>query len=209
VFALSPGVRSVAGAGVTAARLLGRGKPFHVVGLVAMSDTTVCPGCRVELPRSDWPGGNSRFNATAECAEAAGELLGFETEHQARLGQLHQLRIDAYGAQHTGPQTPPITTVFALNGLYMYFERGSSGLDVRTAHGIMANTFDAWPGLTPPARVGDLTAYDVLRAGSVDQVEQTLIEWARQVWAAWPGSDRDLVRKLTDDLVPARYLPRA
>ncbi|HEY3005004.1 MAG TPA: DUF5946 family protein, partial [Kribbellaceae bacterium] len=65
-----------------------------------------------------------------------------------------------------------------------------------------------WPRLTPPPRVGHLTAYDVLCAGGVDQVEAALIEWARQVWDAWPEPARDIVRRLTIDLVPARYLPK-
>lgn len=169
------------------------------------TELTRCPGCRIELPRSDWPGGNPKYRASAECQESAGGLLGYEVEHLDRLGHLHQLRIDAYGAQHTGEATPPITTVFALNGLYMYFERGSTGLDVRTAHGIMANTWSRWPKLLPPERVGTLTAHDVWQGGSVEEVERLVVQWAEQVWAAWPEADRDTVRRLTDDLVPARY----
>ncbi|WP_112248375.1 DUF5946 family protein [Kribbella monticola] len=169
-----------------------------------------CPGCQAVLPLSDWPGASSGYNASPECAEVAGQLLGFEVDHQAALGHLHQLRIDAYGAQHVGPQTRPITTIFALNGLYMYFERGSGNLDVRTAHGIMANSYSEWPVLTPPTRVGTLTAHAVLQAApdGVRAVEQRLIEWARQVWEAWPGQDQQLVRDLTIQLVPARYFHR-
>jgi hypothetical protein len=57
---------------------------------------------------------------------------------------------------HVGPRTRPITTIFALNGLYMYFERGSGNLDVRTAHGIMANKYSDWPDQDREL-VGDLT----------------------------------------------------
>ena len=134
----------------------------------------------------------------------AGELLGFEVEHAARLGYLHQLRIDAYGAQHVNPAGPRIGPVFALNGLYMYLERGSGNIDVRTAHGIMANSYDDWPRLVPPPRVGELTAYDVLTAGGVDEVESTLLNWAAQVWESWPDTDRETIRKLTVELVPER-----
>jgi hypothetical protein len=49
-------------------------------------------------------------------------LLGFEVENAARLGDLHQLRIDAYGAQHAGEHTPAIGTIVPLNGLYMFLE---------------------------------------------------------------------------------------
>ncbi|MFG1909314.1 DUF5946 family protein [Kribbella sp. NPDC048928] len=166
--------------------------------------STVCPGCGSVLPSSGWPEA-PKYNATPECAEVAGELLGYEVQNAARLGYLHQLRIDAYGAQHVAPDGPRIGPVFALNGLYMFLERGSGNLDVRTAHGIMANSFDDWPRLVPPARVGELTAYDVLTAGGVDEVESTLLRWAREVWEAWPDAERAAVRKLTVEIVPERY----
>lgn len=139
----------------------------------------------------------------------AGELLGFEVENAAWFGYLHQLRIDAYGAQHVNPDAPRIGSVFALNGLYMFFERGSGNLDVRSAHGIMANSYDDWPRLVPPAKVGELTAYDVLTAGTVDDVESALLKWAREVWESWPDDDRRLIRKLTVDLVPERCFKRS
>ncbi|GAA1134771.1 hypothetical protein GCM10009630_36740 [Kribbella jejuensis] len=169
--------------------------------------STICPGCRAELPVSDWPE-TPKYNASRECAEVAGELLGFEIEHAARLGYLHQLRIDAYGAQHVNPNAPRIGPVFALNGLYMFLERGSGNVDVRTAHGIMANSYDDWPRLVPPARAGELTAYDVLTAGGVDEVESTLLRWAAQVWESWPDAERETIRNLTVELVPERYFRR-
>jgi hypothetical protein len=90
----------------------------------------------------------------------------------------------------------------------MFFERGSGNLDVRTAHGIMANSYDDWPRLVPPARVGELTAYDVLTAGTVDDVESALLKWAREVWESWPDGDRELIRRLTVELVPERCFKR-
>ena len=164
-----------------------------------------CPGCRIDLPVTDWPGGNPKYNASAECAQVAGELLGFEVEHMVELGHLHQLRIDAYGGQHVGEQTPSIGAVFALNGLYMFLERGSGSIDVRTAHGLMANSFSDWPALRPPGRVGELTAHDVLHAGDVRSVQNLMLKWAEQVWDSWPAADQELVRDLTNKLVPARY----
>ncbi|GAA1680555.1 hypothetical protein GCM10009745_25720 [Kribbella yunnanensis] len=170
-------------------------------------ESSRCPGCRVELPISQWPE-TPKYNASPECLQVAGDLLGFEIEHQLRLGYLHQLRIDAYGAQHVRVGAPRIGPVFALNGLYMFLERGSGNIDVRTAHGIMANSFGDWPELMPPESVGRLTAYDVLSAGGVDEVEQAMLAWAEQVWTSWPETDREVIRKLTVDLVPARYFRR-
>ena len=163
-----------------------------------------CPGCGAVLPQSEWPG-EAKYNASPECLEVAGQLLGYEIEHSAQLGYLHQLRIDAYGAQHVSPDAPRIGPVFALNGLYMFLERGSGNIDVRTAHGIMANSYDDWPVMTAPASVGRLTAYDVLTA---DDVETALVTWAREVWESWPADDQDTIRKLTVELVPQRYFRR-
>jgi hypothetical protein len=159
----------------------------------------------VELPVQAWDS-NPKINAGAECLKVATDLLGFEIEHQ--LGHLHQLRMDAYHAQHVRVGAPRIGPVFALNGLYMFLERGSGNVDVRTAHGVMANSYDDWPVLTPPATVGRLTAAAVLAAGGPEEVEQAILTWADEVWSAWPESDRDVVRKLTIDLVPARYFRR-
>ena len=168
---------------------------------------SACPGCGAVLPRSDWPG-QAQNTASPECLEVAGQLLGYELEHATQLGYLHQLRLDAYGAQHVRPDAPRIGPVFALNGLYMYLERGSGNIDVRTAHGIMANSYNDWPALTPPAKAGRLTAYDVLTAGDVEDVEAALITWAAEVWESWPSDVRVVIRNLTIDLVPPRYLPR-
>ena len=172
---------------------------------------TACPGCGIRLPVSDWPPA-PKWHASPACLEIAGELLGFETEHLAELGHLHQLRIDAYGAQHCGPDTPAIGTIFALNGLYMYFERGSGNLDVRSAHSAMANSGTTWPKLTAPPDPGNLTAYDVVtvtrQGASVTEVERLTIEWARAAWNAWPEPDRQLVRELTIRTTPERYFRR-
>jgi hypothetical protein len=170
-------------------------------------ESSRCPGCGVELPATQWPDA-PKYNASPECLKVAGDLLGFEVEHQLRLGYLHQLRIDAYGAQHVRVGAPRIGPVFALNGLYMFLERGSGNLDVRTAHGIMANSFDDWPELAPPASVGRLTASDVLAAGGPAEVEKALLTWADEVWQSWPEIDRAVIRKLTIDLVPERYFRR-
>jgi hypothetical protein len=35
-----------------------------------------------------------------------------------------------------------------------------------------------------------------------------MVAWAEQAWNAWPDIDRDVVRTLTDELVPRRYFRR-
>lgn len=102
---------------------------------------STCPGCGIELP-GDAAGLPPRvgYLATPECHALMGEVVGYEWANPAALARWHQVTVDAYCAQHTGPNTRPIATAFALNGLYLVLERGFTGLQVREAHGYLAET---------------------------------------------------------------------
>ena len=43
-------------------------------------------------------------------------------QHPEVLGLGHQTSVDAYAAQHVGPQMRPMTVCFALNGLYLVLD---------------------------------------------------------------------------------------
>ena len=62
----------------------------------------------------------------------------------------HQLAVDAYAAQHAGPETKPITTAFALIGLYLVCERGFSGREAQRAHMALGRRRQEWPRFSPP-----------------------------------------------------------
>ena len=66
-----------------------------------MSPTRMCPGCRVLLPAMEQPW-EPPPSSSPECWRVYAELIGFEMAHLAELGRLHQLCVDAYGAQHPG-----------------------------------------------------------------------------------------------------------
>ena len=85
---------------------------------------TTCPGCGLRAHTgSGIPTG--RLNASADCEAIYGEVIGFASEHLELL-RLHQLTVDAYGAQHPGPPTKPIRLAYSLVGLHLALELGIS-----------------------------------------------------------------------------------
>jgi hypothetical protein len=142
-----------------------------------------------------------RSNASRECILVNAEVAGFELENQVQLGRLHQLTVDAYGAQHAGGQGSGIRVAYSLVGLLLALERGFTGVQVRDLHQRMGKPAPGWPRFDPPPGAGWLTVEDVAiagrRAGSVQGHADTVGRWARSVWAAWAARHDD-VRGLTD-----------
>lgn len=81
-----------------------------------------CSGCGLYLPAAA-AAYTDRYNASAGCYQLYGELAAW-TIAQGYADFIHQLAVDAYGAQHAGPRSPPIATTFALIGLSLALERG-------------------------------------------------------------------------------------
>ncbi len=157
-----------------------------------------CPGCGLRLPDRN-VGPADHYNATGECLDAYYDLT-CQTLVQRDASFIHQHAVDAYAAQHTGPQMRPITTVFALIGLYLAVEKGYTGRRVQMAHMQIARRKRDWPRLAPPERHGDLTVMDVLRTRTNDGEREMLLRWAASVWKSW--EDRHgWVRKTTESVL--------
>jgi hypothetical protein len=132
-----------------------------------------CPGCGAELGEDDAGGCAALYHA-----------LSAETLSDRDPTFPHQLAVDAYAAQHAGPDSKPITTAFALIGLYLVCERGFTGRDAQRAHMFLGRRRQEWPRFAPPADRGGVTIADVLAAGEGGRNE-ALRRWAGSVWAAW------------------------
>jgi len=74
---------------------------------------------------------------------------------------IHQLIVDTYTAQHSGPNVKPISTAFALIGLYLTFELGYTGKQVQRTHMFLAEKHIEWPRFDPPIEKNALTVCDV------------------------------------------------
>ena len=157
-----------------------------------------CPGCLLELP--DWHRDSpNRFNASGECWQAFSDLCSYTVSTQDP-SFLHQHAVDAYGAQHAGGNSRPITTVFGLIGLYLALERDYTGKEVQQAHMRIAKIRKDWPRPGPPERPAPLTVGDVLRESPGPERDAMIMLWAAAVWESW--ADRQTwVRETSDDLV--------
>lgn len=145
-----------------------------------------CPGCGLELPGApEPPARTDGYLASPECRALYGEVAGYAATDPVRLARWHQTCVDAYGAQHVGPDSRPIGVAFALNGLYLVFERGLTGVQAREAHGYLANTVSSWPHFDPPGSAGDVTVFDVAMAEDADDHIARVERWGRAVWDAW------------------------
>src|SRR4051812_2273690 len=121
-----------------------------------------CAACGVEAPGEDG----------ARCL-ALYHQLSVHTLSDRDPTFPHQLAVDAYAAQHAGPETKPITTAFALIGLYLVCERGFTGRQAQRAHMFLGRRRQEWPRFDPPAERGAVTVGDVLAAGN-DQRHEAL-----------------------------------
>jgi hypothetical protein len=152
-----------------------------------------CPGCGVRLPLSDArPDG--RYNASAECWQLYLELTAY-TLMRGYDEFIHQLAVDAYGAQHVAENPRPIGPAFALIGLYLTYERGYSGRQVQHMHMLLANRSKTWPRFAAPCHTYSMSVLDVIQVPAGEQRDAMLREWGRAVWDAWVG-EHDRVQVL-------------
>ena len=152
-----------------------------------------CPGCglcseRHELVRDPEPG------ASAQCLAVRDELSFYTLGHGGAYF-IHQLLVDAYAAQHATATSKPITTAFALIGLFLFAERGFTGREVQRAHMALARRRRNWPQFEPPQSRGTLTVAHVVAVPPGEGRDAMLKLWAESVWAAW-GKDHARVAEL-------------
>jgi len=148
-----------------------------------VNTTKSCPGCGLTLPNQNREAPD-RYNASGECRELYHELTAyFMTNPDIHFRAQHA--VDAYGAQHSGGATKPITTAFSLVGLYLALERGYTGRQVQRAHQQLAKLNLTWPAFELPSVRYEITVADVLAAEDDPSRHEKLMEWAKCAWDAW------------------------
>ena len=111
---------------------------------------------------------------------------------------IHQLAIDAYGAQNADERTKPIGMTFALIGLYLAVEKGWSGKQVQRAHMLLGRRRRAWPQFDLPQNRGSITILDVLDVPEGPERDRSIHRWCKAVWAAFAGSRPTIVALLAE-----------
>lgn len=170
---------------------------------------TICPGCKIELPATNYQADDRHGVSSAACRKAFDEIL---TKEKQLFGDpaVHRLLVDAYGVQHPPHwevqeelgigQRLMDTSVQALGihliGLHLAIEKK---MDLRKIAGSMdkvlgnmAQRGANFKGLKSPATLGTIRAVDVRNALLAQQDDISLEEyeilawnWAREAWRAW------------------------
>ncbi len=157
---------------------------------------TICPGCGY-VSTGDDGSRDTLFHASSAC-RAKFDELSFYTLALGDEQFSHQHAVDAYEAQHIGPDSKPIMAPFALIGLYLLCERGFDGRQVQRAHTLMAANNRDWPTFVPPRMTDTFTVADVLTSERGLQRASSIRQWASSVWFAWRGQ-HDAIRALATE----------
>jgi hypothetical protein len=141
-----------------------------------------CPGCGLVFP-DDSGQIDDRFYASAAC-RALFNTLSYYTLAQQDSFFIHQVAVDAYTAQHTGPGTKPMTVLFSLAGLYLVNERAFTGHQVQRVHMALARMAREWPRFEPRSDRSWLTVHHPVSAPE-DRKRDAIMAWSRSVWEVW------------------------
>jgi hypothetical protein len=146
------------------------------------SQTTICQGCGLILPKGERLPENP-FHGSAECWQRYGELAAY-TQSLQDPGFLHQTVVDAYEAQHAGGKAKPIAVWFGLIGLYLVLERGCTGREAQRAHMALGKGKRTYPPLPVPTHTWEITVVDVLAEPEATRTA-AILRWAHAVWDGW------------------------
>jgi hypothetical protein len=112
---------------------------------------------------------------------------------------IHQLAVDAYGAQHADERTKPIGLTFALIGLYLAVEKGWSGKQVQRLHVLLGRRKHAWRMLALPEERGSVTVLDVVQTPEGVERDQAIHDWCESVWSAFADSRETIIALLAEE----------
>jgi len=146
---------------------------------------TVCPGCGLGLPKREQARYDGGFNTSPECWEVFTEVLGKEFSNAVLFGQVHQLTVDAYAAQHAGGNHRDKSVVIHLCGLHFVLDRGLRPTAVAPLLQRLAESVKTWPHFGPPVAPWAMTIFDVGITESVPDHTRMVRAWAASVWQAW------------------------
>ncbi len=173
--------------------------PSEVVMVDVQTRTSVCPGCRLEMPYSETVVYEGYYFTSPECWSVYTEVLAAEFSNVILFGQVHQLTVDAYALQHAGGEHKAKSICVHLVGLHLLLEKGVPSPLVAPCLRRLAERIDragSWPVYEPPEKRGEFTIFDVAMARTPSDHAEVVRTWGREVWASWAdvhGAIADLV----------------
>lgn len=145
---------------------------------------SVCPGCGLARPHSDFPYGGY-YHASRECWSVYTEVLAREYEDAVLFGRVHQLTVDAYAVQHAGGPHPDKSVCVHLVGLHLALTRGVALSDIPPRFQQLIGRVKHWPHFEAPSERSPLTVHDVALADTPPEHATRARAWAEAVWQSW------------------------
>lgn len=155
----------------------------------------ICHGCGLEFYSTNYSI-DKDLNALQVCRELYFQLTYYTLSLQDEEF-IHQLAVDAYTAQHFGPQVKPIAITFALVGLYLINEKNYNGKQVQDIHIALAKKSKTWPEFFPPQNKASLTIRDVIQSSDEDK-NITIKKWHSSVWKIWQRDEKQITTMLNN-----------
>jgi len=161
--------------------------------------TIACVGCRGVVPDIDGPI-HRYMTAAPGCWRAYTGLLGGGLPPSPAAG----LIVDAYAVTHPGipgPQSTPSVWIHLVTLCFVLDRRWPVDQAIRLRR-FVADSFRAWPWLSPPESMGDVTAIDLsaaLAAGDGTLAVALTRGWVEGAWSAW-AAHQPAVRSRADAL---------
>ncbi|MGB9006049.1 MAG: DUF5946 family protein [Candidatus Aminicenantales bacterium] len=165
-----------------------------------ISEGNICPGCGLSLPKSASARYSGYYSTSPECWGVYTEVLAKEFSDALLFGQVHQLTVDAYAAQHAGGRHPDKSVIIHLCGLHFMLDRGLPPAGISPLHRRLAGRVREWPHLQPPGDMSTLTVSSVAQAESREDHARRARDWAAYVWRAWSPHHQTISRFVSEFL---------
>jgi hypothetical protein len=146
-----------------------------------------CPACGALVLDINGPV-HRYMGAIAGCWNIYGKVLNREFGVY-NYPEIHRLTVDAYSVQHPGKESGLTVQSVAVHllGLYFSIEKNITGkcVDEMIKEALKNKNDFYW--LTPPQHPGRFTVADVYKSKGLNEHEEVVKVWAKDVWNNWSG----------------------
>jgi hypothetical protein len=151
-----------------------------------MSKLIKCYGCGALVENiSGKP--HKYIGAAQGCWNLYGQILAKEYCEYNYPETIHRLTVDTYSVQHPGqPCRQAIQSVnIHLISLYLVLIKNFNGKMATKTIGDILSKKPKFEWLEPPVPNGTKTVIDVLYAANIEEHEEKVMEWSKDVFNAW------------------------
>lgn len=127
----------------------------------------------------------AEFAENSTCRPWYDQVAFYTLSHPDQAYFIHQLVVDAYGAQHATEASKSIAVAFALLGLYLFSEKGYTGKQVQMVHVQLGKVKSEYPKFDLPKNRGAINIQHVLGAAPGPERDQKIKEWVLDTWKAF------------------------